>query len=337
MPLKDASNSARGDDLRYDLELELSEAYYGKQIKITIEGRTIVVNIPRGVEDGTRLRLAGEGARGAPNGDLYIFVSVMPDSIFRREGVNLRRNVNISQGVAKYGGKIEVVTLSQKTLSVKVPQGFISGTPLRVRGYGMPILASGRFGDLILDGRIGEANDERVHRISSERTKSHDSMSKPMIVVSYRRNDTKLIVGRIVERLVAHFGKESVFLDIEDMPLGADFRAHIELMLAKCDILLALVGPQWKGTEQDGRKSRIFEENDWVRVEIEIALKRNIPIIPILVDRTPMPDPESLPSSIQPFAFRHAVELDPGRDFDGHMRRLLRGMDRLLGNKRMVG
>jgi len=154
----------------------------------------------------------------------------------------------------------------------------------------------------------------------------------PMIVISYRRADTGMIVGRIFEQLEKHFGKDSVFMDIENIPGGMDFREHITTILQRCDILVALIGPNWNKADDNGQP-RIQNPGDWVRIEIETALAKRIPIIPILIDRTPPPKPEELPESLRPLAYIQAMEVAAGRDFRVHMQRVLRAMDRLLGRR----
>ena len=96
------------------------------------------------------------------------------------------------------------------------------------------------------------------------------------IVLSYRREDTKWIAPRIFERLVDHYGKGSVFIDIDSMPFGVDFREHIEETVRNCSALLAIIGPNWVGKDAAGA-SCISNQNDWVRLEIESALANNIP------------------------------------------------------------
>ena len=150
------------------------------------------------------------------------------------------------------------------------------------------------------------------------------------ILISYRRSDSKGISGRIFDKLSEHFGADSVFMDVDNIPFGIDFREHIADILARSDILLAIVGPDWPGRREDGTR-RIDDEADLVRVEVESALQRGIPVIPVLVDRAPMPPVSDLPESLRSFAFRNAAEIDTGRDFHAHMDRLIRSMEQLIG------
>ncbi len=150
----------------------------------------------------------------------------------------------------------------------------------------------------------------------------------PRITISYRRDDSGVITGRIFDRLAAHFGRESVFRDIDDIPPGVDFRKHISAILDQSDIVLAIVGPRWVGPARG--PSRLANAADPVRIEIETALRKEVSLIPILVQRANMPRVEQLPESLADFAYRNAVQVDSGQDFDVHMARLFRAMDRIL-------
>ncbi|MEQ8746420.1 molecular chaperone DnaJ [Pyruvatibacter sp.] len=119
----------------------------------TEKERTLQVNIPSGVEDGTRIRLAGEGEagmRGGPAGDLYIFLSIKPHQFFQRDGADLFCRVPISMPTAALGGEIEVPSLKGARVKVKVPEGTQSGKQFRLKGKGMPVLRSSQHGDLYI-------------------------------------------------------------------------------------------------------------------------------------------------------------------------------------------
>lgn len=116
--------------------------------------RTLSVNIPAGVEDGTRIRLAGEGEaglRGGPAGDLYIFLSIKPHAIFQRDGADLFCRVPLGLTSAALGGEIEVPTLTGEKARVKVPEGTQSGKQFRLKGKGMSVLRSREVGDLYIE------------------------------------------------------------------------------------------------------------------------------------------------------------------------------------------
>jgi len=115
--------------------------------------RTLQVNIPAGVEDGTKVRLVGDGEaglRGGPSGDLYIFLSIKPHSFFQRDGADIFCKVPISMTTAALGGQIEVPTLEGAATRVKVPEGTESGKQFRLKGKGMPVLRSKVIGDMYI-------------------------------------------------------------------------------------------------------------------------------------------------------------------------------------------
>ena len=116
--------------------------------------RALSVNIPAGVETGTRIRLAGEGEagmRGGPPGDLYIFIDVVPHKIFEREGTELHCRVPVSIATAALGGDIEVPTIDGGRSRVKIPAGSQTGRQMRLRGKGMPALRGGGSGDMFIE------------------------------------------------------------------------------------------------------------------------------------------------------------------------------------------
>ena len=216
------SGAQRGSDLRFNLEINLTEAYAGKTAQVRVpssvscetckgsgakpgtqpktcgtcngagavrsqsgfftveracptcqgrgqviadpcsacsgQGRTnkernLSVNIPAGVEDGTRIRLAGEGEaglRGGPTGDLYIFLSLRPHEFFQRDGADLFCKVPISMATASLGGEIEVPTIDGKKARVTVPEGTQSAKQFRLKSKGMPVLRSSQHGDMYI-------------------------------------------------------------------------------------------------------------------------------------------------------------------------------------------
>ncbi|TPW26470.1 molecular chaperone DnaJ [Pararhizobium mangrovi] len=117
------------------------------------EERSLSVNIPSGIEDGTRIRLAGEGEagfRGGPSGDLYIFLSVRPHEFFQRDGADLFCAVPVSMTTAALGGKFEVGTIDGTKSRVSIPEGTQHGRQFRLKGKGMPVLRSNQHGDLYI-------------------------------------------------------------------------------------------------------------------------------------------------------------------------------------------
>jgi molecular chaperone DnaJ len=117
------------------------------------EKRTLSVNIPSGIEDGTRIRLAGEGEaglRGGPAGDLYIFLSIKPHEFFQRDGADIFCRVPVSMTTAALGGEVQVPTIDGGKTKVKVPEGSQTGKQFRLKGKGMPVLRSTRVGEMYI-------------------------------------------------------------------------------------------------------------------------------------------------------------------------------------------
>jgi len=121
-----------------------------------------------------------------------------------------------------------------------------------------------------------------------------------------------------------------VFMDIEGISLGVDFRTKITSALQQSDVVIAIVGPQWLGPQATGG-ARIMDAADPVRIEIETALERKAVIIPVLVDRAKMPQEAELPTSLGQFAYLNAMQLDAGQDFNNHVNRLIAATDAVLG------
>jgi hypothetical protein len=139
------------------------------------------------------------------------------------------------------------------------------------------------------------------------------------IFVSYRRKDSAAIAGWMDERLRDHFGSDAVFRDTKSIAGGEDFRRIVASELGQCDVVVAVIGPNWIG--EDVR--RIDDPRDLVRIEIESALARRIAIIPVLVNSAEMPAEAVLPPSLRALSDRNALKLDEGPDFDFHVQRII--------------
>jgi len=124
-------------------------------------------------------------------------------------------------------------------------------------------------------------------------------------------------------------------MDVDNIPIGIDFRTHIHETLLRTDVLIAVIGANWIGADAAGT-ARIQEKTDPVRVEIETALERKTPIIPVLVDGAKMPNSTELPPEFGNFAFLNAAEVATGRDFRNHMDRLIGAIDRILAGDAYV-
>jgi len=138
-------------------------------------------------------------------------------------------------------------------------------------------------------------------------------MADNKIFVSYRRQDASGEAGRLVDHLQEVFGEDSVFLDVETIEAGLDFIQAIEKALSSCSILIAMIGPHWASMKDPQGNLRLFNKDDFIRIEISAALKRDIRVIPVLVNGAMMPNPEDLPEDLQGLTRRHAQELSSSR------------------------
>jgi polar amino acid transport system substrate-binding protein len=131
------------------------------------------------------------------------------------------------------------------------------------------------------------------------------------IFISYRRQDTGWPAGRLYDLLIERFPAEQVFKDVDNIDPGDDFVERLTAAVASCDVLLALIGPQWLTITDENGQRRLDNPEDWVRLEIETALTRRIRVIPILVDDARMPRENELPATLSPLIRRNAVLIDP--------------------------
>jgi hypothetical protein len=151
-----------------------------------------------------------------------------------------------------------------------------------------------------------------------------------LVFISYRRADSDDIVGRIYDRLVKRFGKESVFKDVDAIPLGADFRIAIDNSLGSCQLLLAVIGQDWLTITEDNGGRRLDNPRDYVRLEVEMALDRGIPVIPVLVRRAIMPSSTDLPLAIRSLAYCNGISVRSDPDFHRDIDRLIEQIELLI-------
>jgi hypothetical protein len=146
-------------------------------------------------------------------------------------------------------------------------------------------------------------------------------MSKDQIFISYRRDDSAGYVRALYDRLVQHFAKERVFMDVDAIDPGLPFDEAIRHALDQCKVLLVMIGRRWMD-KKDGKEPRINDPKDFVRIEIAAALSRNIYVIPVLVDGASMPGEEELPEPLRALARRNAIEISNSR-FDSDTETLI--------------
>ena len=144
------------------------------------------------------------------------------------------------------------------------------------------------------------------------------------IFISYRRQDSPSMTGRIYDKLETTFGSDRVFRDIDDIGAGQDFRAKIAQEVNQSDVLLVIIGPKWENiTDQQGNR-RLDNPDDFVRLEVEEGLKNPKKIvIPVLVENASMPKPEALPKSMRELCYRNAISVRQDPDFHPDVQKLI--------------
>lgn len=133
------------------------------------------------------------------------------------------------------------------------------------------------------------------------------------IFISYRRDDAEGQAGRLFDDLIKQFGEDAVFIDVTAIEPGRDFRRVIDEQVASCGVLLTIIGKNWLTAKNESGARRLDDPMDFVRLETASALKRDIPVIPVLVHAAEMPHAEDLPDDLKELSFRNGVELTHAR------------------------
>jgi hypothetical protein len=150
------------------------------------------------------------------------------------------------------------------------------------------------------------------------------------VFISYRRQDVEGYAGRLFQDLAIQFGRDAVFMDVAGIEPGRDFRWAIEQHVASCGVLLALIGKGWLDAKNEAGVRRLDDPADFVRLETATALKRDIPVIPVLVHGGRMPRAEELPDDLKDLAYRNAVELSHTR-WDSDVQLLVKALCPYVG------
>ncbi len=150
------------------------------------------------------------------------------------------------------------------------------------------------------------------------------------VFISYRRDDSLEVVGRIYDRLIEHFGSKTIFKDMDSILPGSDFRGRISEGVGRADVLLAVIGDRWLTITDAEGKRRLDNPQDFVRLEIETALQRNITVIPLLVRNARIPAEADLPASLSQLSYRHGIPIRPDPDFNNDMKRMIKVIETVL-------
>jgi class 3 adenylate cyclase len=168
---------------------------------------------------------------------------------------------------------------------------------------------------------------DRPREASVPDFRSDSSATAPRVFISYRREEASAHAGRLADVLIARFGSDRVFMDIDAIDPGLDFRLVIEEAIESCDAVLVVIGPRWLTVTGEDGSRRLDNPDDYVRLEIEAALERGVRVIPVLVDGMLMPPANELPGKLAPLSFRNAVEV--GKHFHRDVGILVDALERL--------
>ena len=151
------------------------------------------------------------------------------------------------------------------------------------------------------------------------------AMAPNKLFISYRRDDSAGYSGRVHDRLQREFGGNLLFMDVNSIPLGVNFSKVLVEEVAKCDVLLAVIGPGWLDARDEKGHRRLENPDDFVRIEIGTALKRGIPVIPILLEGTRVPKADQLPEDLKELSLHNGLNVRHA-SFSDDMDRLIRGL-----------
>ncbi len=171
------------------------------------------------------------------------------------------------------------------------------------------------------------------HKGYNEQVIAAPKKTADQIFICYRRSDSPGAAGRIYDRLIQRFGRSAVFKDVDSIPLGVNFKQHLDRVVQQCSVVLVIIGEKWLEKEAGAEQRRIDDPRDFVRIEIESALKREIPIIPLLIENGTLPSEEELPITLQELAFRHGMEVGNDPYFHTDIDRLIKYLETLFNNE----
>lgn len=238
----------------------------------------------------------------------------------------------VSTGAAPEGSKGDPITIGALAMTVvpAVLPGVIDmikawmergeGRIVKFKGKGIEFEGSAEELQKLLDSMERRPGEKEI---GVEETPSGNQTGSSEVFISYRRADSADVTGRIYDRLTRHFGVSAIFKDVESIPIGIDFKEHLEQAVGKCKIFLVVIGDQWLGATDSLQNNRLQDPRDFVRIEVETALNRNIPVIPLLVRGASMPAEENLPPSLQKLVYRNGIPIRPDPDFHRDMDRLI--------------
>jgi hypothetical protein len=153
------------------------------------------------------------------------------------------------------------------------------------------------------------------------------------IFINYRRDESGHVAGRLHDALAPTFGRNKLFMDVDNIPVGRDFEEYLKSQVAACDAMLAVIGPNWLAAKDETGKRRLDNPDDFIVIEIGTALTRNIPVVPVLVDGARMPKAGELPDSLKLLARRQAIQVRH-TNFSSDAEALVKRLRETLGSRK---
>jgi len=187
--------------------------------------------------------------------------------------------------------------------------------------------------DAVYQQMVAPNPDDRYQSMDEVIQALHTVQSRFKIFISYRREDSIDATDRIYEKLALHFGTANVFMDVDAIPPGTDYRQYLHDSVSASAAMLVVIGHHWTTVRGKGVlfwRRRLHDPTDWVRIEIEMAIKHGIPIIPVLVGQGVVPFASTLPESLRPILNFQTTEVRPGRHFTEHIQKLIRTIEGYL-------
>ena len=298
------------------LQIEVS-ASDATEEDIDVMTRQLLSELRETDVESARLAAGGETPRGTKSGDAITVGSIVISAL----PTVLPAIVGLVQAWAGrgYGRKVKF-------------KGQIGGGMVEFEGSAeelQRLLFSLESRRLVQEAQPAQQNEPAARKPKEDSDKSEQTpaKSKPArsarIFMSYRRADSADVAGRIYDRLASHFGASAIFKDVDSIPPGIDFKEHLEKAVGKCKIFLVVIGDKWLEIADSLQNNRLQDPRDFVRIEIEAALNRNILIIPLLVRGASMPEEEKLPPSLRKLVYRNAIPIRSDPDFHRDMDRLI--------------
>jgi hypothetical protein len=248
-----------------------------------------------------QLTLVAAAAMSAVSYGEYVTIAIRPFDATACD-IWIRSQSAMPNAVFDFGKNQQNVMAVQQTYMQMAAQAAMSAPP---HPYPDPFDA------------LDEGEDETPAAPETAKPRHH-------LFISYRRSDSNEVVGRIYDRLVRDLGAESVFKDVDNIPLGVDFVDYLDEQVKQSTALLAIIGPAWLTVTDDQGRRRIDDPNDFVRIEVASALRQGIPVVPVLVRGAAMPSALDLPDDLQKLARRNGLSVRADPDFHNDMTALIR-------------